>query len=226
MEKAAVFERIYREYLEEISQIDLNRVKDRLGIELDKDGAIIPFYGIPHRVSKQGIVDAQGRRPSHSVSVVLCKYLLLCPENEPTESEWVTFKDFMDASPFAGGFLNTAEKPISRTFGDRISDLERLSGELSGRPADIEISCDLVLQFQALPRVPLLMLFNDRDEEFPAQCSLLFERRAKDYLDMECLAMTGMILAAWLSSAGEGGALESFDSTPVEEAGQGLPGPR
>ncbi|MBI4776013.1 MAG: DUF3786 domain-containing protein [Deltaproteobacteria bacterium] len=199
MEHAPVFERIYQEYIGKISPLDLHIIKDRLGLKLDKDGAIIPFYGIPYRVSKQGIVDANGRRPSHSVSVVLCKYLLMCPENEPKGSDWVTYKDFKDAAPFVGGFLNTAEKPISRTLGGRMSELERLSMELSGRPADIEISCDLAVRFEALPRVPLLMLFNDRDEDFPAQCSLLFERRAEHYLDMECLAMVGIILAARLT---------------------------
>jgi hypothetical protein len=36
-----------------------------------------------------------------------------------------------------------------------------------------------------------LLLFNDKDDEFPAQCSVLFERRAQKFLDMECLAMVG-----------------------------------
>jgi hypothetical protein len=52
-----------------------------------------------------------------------------------------------------------------------------------------------------LPRVPLLLLFNDADDEFPAACSVLFERRAAGYLDMECLAMLGMQLARRLASA-------------------------
>ena len=36
---------------------------------------------------------------------------------------------------------------------------------------------------------------NDRDVDFPAKCSILFERRADKYLDMECLAMLGWLLA-------------------------------
>jgi Domain of unknown function (DUF3786) len=43
--------------------------------------------------------------------------------------------------------------------------------------------------------VPILLVFNDRDEDFPAHCSLLFERRAEKYLDMECLAMLGWALS-------------------------------
>ena len=132
------------------------------------------------------------------MSVILCKYLLMCPEIEPTESDWVTYKDFKDAAPFVGGFLNNAEKPIGRMFLGRLSDLRRLCGELSGRPPEVDISCDLALRFDALPKVPVLMLFNDRDEDFPDQCSLLFERRAEKYLDMECLAMTGWMLSEWL----------------------------
>jgi hypothetical protein len=65
---------------------------------------------------------------------------------------------------------------------------------LGGYPPDFEIAYDLFMQFDALPRVPVILLFNDADEEFPAQSSLLFERRAEKYLDPECLAMAGRIL--------------------------------
>ncbi|MGD8762104.1 MAG: DUF3786 domain-containing protein [Desulfobacteraceae bacterium] len=44
-----------------------------------------------------------------------------------------------------------------------------------------------------------MLLFNDKDEEFPAQCSVLFERRTENYLDMECVAMVGMLLYNYLS---------------------------
>jgi hypothetical protein len=43
-------------------------------------------------------------------------------------------------------------------------------------------------------------LFNDKDDEFPAQCSVLFEKRAENYLDMECLAMLGMLFCEYLKS--------------------------
>ena len=194
MNQSEIFEEIYQEYLNSVSTLDLNRIKDRLGIQPENGAAIIPFYGTRYRVSQQGIVDQEGRRPSHSVSVILCKYLLMCPEDEPTQSDWVTYKDFKDAAPFVGGFLNNAERPISQLFSGRPDDLQRACLELSGQPAKTEISADLVMKLDALPRVPVLLVFNDQDEDFPAQCSLLFERRAEKYLDMECLAMTGWAL--------------------------------
>ncbi|MBI4768791.1 MAG: DUF3786 domain-containing protein [Deltaproteobacteria bacterium] len=194
MEKAAIFDEIYRGYLNEIANLDLTWTKDNLGLILEKGETIIPFYGTPYRISAQGIVDQQGDRPPHSICVILCKYLLLCPEKEPAGSDWVSYKEFKEGAPFFGGFLNNAEKPISRTFSGRLSDLRQASVELGGRPLETAISADLVLRFEALPKVPVLIVFNDQDDDFPAHCSLLFERRAEKYLDMECLAMVGWVL--------------------------------
>jgi hypothetical protein len=36
---------------------------------------------------------------------------------------------------------------------------------------------------------------------FPAQRAVLFERRAEDYLDMECLTIAGMPLFGYLKAA-------------------------
>jgi hypothetical protein len=62
---------------------------------------------------------------------------------------------------------------------------------------------DLSVRFEALPRVSLLLLFNDRDDEFPAGCKVLFNQHAETYLDPESLAMTGSFLAKQLHRAGE-----------------------
>ena len=198
MQQAEVFEKIYQDYLAQVSQKDLSGLKDRLGITVDGDDAIIPFYGVSYRVSAQGIVDDQGRRPSHTVSVILCQYILLCPDTEPFGTDWVTYRDFKDAAPYVGGFRNNAEMPISRIFSNRLLDLEKACLELAGRRVNEQFSSDLAIRFDALPKVPVLMLFNDQDEEFPAQCSILFQRQAEKYLDMECLAILGLVLPEWL----------------------------
>jgi hypothetical protein len=110
----------------------------------------------------------------------------------------VTYKDFKDAAPFVEGFLNTAERPIARDFAGRRGELEAACRRLGGRPTSLSVTADLVLRLAALPRVPMTLVFNDRDDDFPAACTLLFQRSARGYLDMECLAMCGMLLARWL----------------------------
>jgi hypothetical protein len=50
------------------------------------------------------------------------------------------------------------------------------------------------MQFNAFPYISLLLLFNDGDDEFPARCSVLFQKQAEFYLDPESLSMTGALL--------------------------------
>ena len=198
MQKASVFEKTYTDYLARIAQLDFTRIAGRLGAELSGEELIIPFFGNSYRVSKQGLSDPSGKRPDFSVCVVLFKYLLLCPDHDPIEVDWVTFKDFKDAAPFAGAFVNYTEAPLADHFAGDLARLESASRMLNGHPPAADFPYDLSLQFTALPKVPLLMLFNDADEEFPARCAVLFERRAEKYLDMECLAMVGSLLFEWL----------------------------
>ena len=79
--------------------------------------------------------------------------------------------------------------------------MEAACREIQGNPPAATFSYDLCMHFNALPKIPVLLLFNDSDEEFPAQCAVLFERRAENYLDMECLAMVGMLLFEHLKRA-------------------------
>ncbi len=193
MEKEHIYEQTYKEYLSRIAELDLPFLADKLGILLDGQDAIIPFFGKPYRVSARGISDPLNRQPHLSVSVILCKYLLMCPMIEPLAGNWVSYKDFKDAAPLIHAFYNTVTHPIAETFSRRLMELEKAAKSIGGDAPSDTFSYDLSMRFDALPKVSMLLLFNDKDEEFPAQCSVLFEKRAEKFLDMECLAMVGML---------------------------------
>ncbi len=194
MDKSSVFEETYTNYLARIAGLDFKKIAAQLGAEMIGDEMMIPSFGIPHRISAAGISDPSGNRPDFSVCVILFKYLLLCPGDDPVENDWVSFKDFRDSAPFAGSFVNYTEAPLAKYFSGRLKDLEAACRKINGYPPDLTFSYDLCMQFDALPKIPILMLFNDADDEFPGRCAVLFERRAEKYLDMECLAMVGMQL--------------------------------
>jgi hypothetical protein len=199
--KSPIFEETTKNYLAQLAGIDfLSRAKT-LSITIQDGEALIPFLGKTYRVSPNGVFDPLGKEPLHAVSIVLCRYLLLCPEKEPLGEEWVSYKDFKGAGPFVGGFVNNTEKALVRYFSGRMEGLKLAGHKLGGRPSDLELSYPVVLQFDVLPKIPLLLLFNDKDEEFPAQCSLLFQKKAERYLDMECLAILGWFLTDALIQA-------------------------
>lgn len=198
MGKEHVYEQTYKDYLSRIAGIDLKFAADKLDLQMSGDTVIIPFFGKSYRVSAKEIADPAGRQPHLSISVILCKYLLMCPMIVPLGGNWMSFKDFKDAAPLIQAFFNTVTLPLADSFSTRLADLEVAAKNIGGYPPADDFPYDLSLQFDALSQVPLLMLFNDKDEEFPAQCSVLFEKRVEKFLDMECLAMVGMLFGEYL----------------------------
>lgn len=185
------------EYCAQIANLNFTSLKKNLGIEQDGNQVIIPFFGNDYVVSKKGIMDESGARPNYMVCVILSKYLLLCPELPYYDTNWVSLKDFKKDSAFLNlNYLaSDTIKPIVKSFSGRLNALSMACEKFGGLPYEMDISYDLVMKFDALPRISLLLLFNDSDEEFPAECSILFQKQAEYYLDPESLVMTCAFLS-------------------------------
>lgn len=188
---SSIFERTYKGYLTQIDKIDSNPLEKILGIEREGSQIKLSLFGKPYRVSGKGIVDASGNKPSLDVCVVLSKYLLMCPEEIPEGKDWASYRDFKNTGPLAVYFENEIERAIAKHFTGELASLRRSSEVLGGYEPDAEFPYDAAIQFEALPRISLLLLFNDKDEEFPASCTLLYTESAERYLDGECLAILG-----------------------------------
>lgn len=199
--KESVFKKTYENYLAQVDETDFNSVKQKLGVEVENNEMIIPLFGKLYKVSAAGISDPGGKQPMFDICVILCKYILLCPQISPKEKDWVSFRDLKDSGPLTSYFANDVERAIAAHFNGRLDDMKNACRTLKGYLPDIEVSYDLSIQFDALPKLPVVMLFNDADDEFPAKCSVLFETRAENYLDPECLSMVGRCLFTYLKKA-------------------------
>jgi hypothetical protein len=196
-----VFERTYQNYLEQLRQISFESRAHRLGVIIEGDKIKAALFKNEYEVSVEGITDRSGKKPSYDICVILSRYILNCPDTPPKEHDWVSFRNFKDSAPLIGYFTNDIERAIGSYFSGRLNHLKNASAALGGYPADLEVQYDLAIQFDALPKVPVILLYNDADEEFPAKCSLLFESRAEKYLDAECIAMIGWQLFSHLKKA-------------------------
>jgi hypothetical protein len=57
----------------------------------------------------------------------------------------------------------------------------------------LNLTGDIALAWDALPRLPLLIIFNEGDEEFPAGARMLFDISAPNYLPTEDLSVLAEI---------------------------------
>lgn len=198
--RAPVFEQTIAAYLAQIEKIDHGPLPERLGVKLEGRTVIVPFLGRPYCISGQKIRDENGRVPGHALSVLLCKYLLLCPAGRPAGGQWQSYKDFRDAAPLVTFFTSSIERRIAAFFSGQVAGLRDAARALGCRPASLDLTADFSGCFDPLPRIPVLLVFNDADEDFAARCTLLFEKRAAGFLDLECLAMVGGLLADRLTA--------------------------
>jgi hypothetical protein len=203
-ETSPVFKETYAHYLEKIGSIDLSTTAAMLGGEPLAEGLRIPFFGQQTLVTRSGVSDEQGRRARFDACIVLFKYILMCPPSPPAIGEWTAYRDFRDAAPLVHYFAANAENAVAKTFTGKIDALRQAAESIGGRKPAETFNYDLALSFDALPRVPMLMLFNDAEAGFAARCSILFRRSIASYLDMECVGILGVQLAVTLKEAAAG----------------------
>jgi hypothetical protein len=126
----------------------------------------------------------------------------MCPQWVPAAKDWVTYRDFTDSGQTQdAGLSDYATRTITKRYTGNLDRLTAASAVIGGIPPETEYPYDFSTVFTALPRLPILFLFNDADEQFPAQASILYERRAEYFLDAECRVMVDWYLLEHLKRA-------------------------
>ena len=202
--KSPVFEKNYDYYMQKISPLDLEEAALNIGANYSEGELIVPFFNETCRVSEKGALNSGGKRPHYAICIALFKYILMNSPEPPNESEWTAYRQFKDAGPLVVYFANDVEKTIEKHFEGRVQGLKKACERLGGTDPGMDVSQDVAFRFQALPHAPMLLLFNDRDDEFPASCSVLFQRNLEKYLDMESVAILGQIFSKKLIAMDEG----------------------
>jgi hypothetical protein len=197
----SVFKETYSNYLNQISQLNLKDLEEKLGMQVYENEAIVKVFDESYRVSGNGIIGPSEKQASFSICIILSKYFLLCPDLPTCKKGWVSYRDFKDSGPLLKFYANDVEKSISQRFSYNLDKLKEAGSALGGYLSDIELSYDLCMQFDVLPKIPLLLLFNDADKDFSASCSVLFQNDAEKYLDAECLSVMGVLLFNRLKKA-------------------------
>ena len=200
-DKETVFEKTYRNYISQVNKLNFDSISSTLGVTAESETIVIPLLNEIYRISDNEITDSSGSVPTLDICVILCRYILMCPSTLPEGGEWVSYRDFKDSGPLTVYFANDVERAIAACFKGNPVGLGKSGRFLAAYSPQLDATYDLAMQFDALPRISMVLLFNDADAEFPATCSVLFERRGEQYLDAECLAILGRQLFDRLSQA-------------------------
>jgi hypothetical protein len=136
-----------------------------------------------------------GKPPGFNYWLVSVVYLLTA-KAVPPKGSWVSATSLPYGEFFFRGPHALPTEAVATAFGDRPEAFKRAAEALGGKPPPSEPSrmrCALVLP--ALPRVPMLVQLWERDEEFPARASFLFDSTAGDHLMVDAILALSAIVA-------------------------------
>ena len=173
------------ELLNEIKDVNVPEIADNIGAVLDSDNIRIKFMGTEVCLGPSGFKE---------VISVWARLLILIYIKQsgkaPLQEKWINFRDLRGGSIKAEAFHGECELEIAGLLEtDPIALIDKLTS-LGAEKAD-GFSADHSFILQALPRIPLLILLWEADDEFGADCKVLLDPSAVDYLDIESLCYLG-----------------------------------
>lgn len=197
-DKPVNYEEVYQGLIPKLERADYRHAMLHLGVRDAGENVALESLGRTCLAGPGGVEAADGKPLDFTVRICLAYYLIHGGQSDLT-GDWVAYRDFKDGAFFHAAFAQIVEDKIARDFSGRMPELEKAAALLGGEVLEAGLGGDLCYRFPMLPRTPLALIFYDSDDEFPSSARVLFDASAPEFLDMECLAVLGLILADQLA---------------------------
>jgi hypothetical protein len=201
-----VFEQTLAVLQPKIKALDFRQTAGLFGVNLKgPDELNLTFLNQPYRINREKVVDSAGSEPPAWIAILIYNHLCM-PDPPPPAGEWITFSSIPASHAKDKAWAGHVEEVIAKHFAGNVDALRKACADMGGSPAEIPGNQDAAFTFRFFPHYPALLLFYDAvpDEGFPAQCKLLLDKTAPQYLDIESIVVLGEEFAGRLTG-GAGG---------------------
>ena len=154
-------------------------------LRISDERLIVPYFGLPCAVRLyDGVMEPPAAWNSLSLMDEMNIYTMLwySKPGAALTGDWVPFEQLKDARAFGPAFRRGNLSPFAATFDGHAEALRQTLIDFGGLPLS---TGDVGYQIDVFPCIPMRVLFWDGDEEFPAQCNLLLDRSATDFIHVE-----------------------------------------
>jgi hypothetical protein len=191
--RRTVWEQALASLQPKIQALDFTKVSAIFGADLvAPDTLELLFLNDRYRITKEKIVDAQGREPIPFISILIYNHLCM-PAPPAPSGEWITFASVPASHAKDKAWAGHVEEVIARHFAGNVKGLKAACERLGGVKTEAKGNHDAAYEFRFFPRYPVRLLFYEAvpDEDFPAQCKLLLDKHVNRYLDIESIVVLG-----------------------------------
>lgn len=178
---------------ERAASMKIEDLPDRIGGELihknNDDALELPYFSDSIIISKEGITKKNGSDLTRWEQVFIYNHMAQGGRKFPT-GLWKGFVEFPNTVSKIKSMVDHVEAPLVEKFTGKLDALLAAAKRIGGKDQTEEIkSADLSLLFDPLPRIPVMLLFWDEEEEegFEAKVKLLFDETIVEHLDIESI---------------------------------------
>lgn len=192
---------IYQDLVGRLANADIAAAAQRLGLAMNDAGKIeVPFFGAAYQVSREGVRRSDGKKFPDAMGSALIHYVLKGSCCRP-KGQFVTLAELAGPLFKHGGYSGSAlERPIIKRFQGHVPELLAAVASIGGHQGGDAGLGAVSLIVELLPHVPLQLVFYDRDDEFPARATLLYDANATQMIDFEVLAVLVTVFVQYLTS--------------------------
>ena len=115
---------------------------------------------------------------------IFISYYLLNAKEIEIENEWISERDITGGPIFFRGMHKIPTHLIADRFGSDFNGFKHVCQHLNGIPLSM---ADAAFSFAVTPRIPVAIHFWEKDDEFPAECKLLFDRSISEHLALDVI---------------------------------------
>jgi hypothetical protein len=144
------------------------------------------------------IVDISSRSPLNPGQQALILYYFYTANGSLPTGEWISFSNLQDGRFYAQAFQGYTGNELSKVFRGEQVQLERAASILLGKPYPLG---DAAFEFILLPKIHLLVVFWQGDEDFPPNYQILFDASVNQFLPTDACAIAGSMLTRKLIKA-------------------------
>lgn len=175
------------------ASMNISDLPERIGGRLvEKDGQPaleLPYFNDFVLITADAVRHRDGTPLTRPEQVFILIHMAQGGKAEPT-GKWKGLVEFPNTISKIKSMKSHVEEPLKKAFTGKSDQLLAAGLRLGGRDMTAEVgSADAALYFQALPRVPLMLMFWDAEPEdgFEAEVRLLFDETITEHLDIESI---------------------------------------
>ena len=181
---------IYENLIEQLRNTDIATSAKHLDLTLNDAGeAKIPFLGATFLISNEGVRRADGKGVNDAIGSIIIHYILKGSTSRAA-GNFINFAELAGPLFKQSSYSSSAlERPIIKRFQGRVPELFEVAALYGGHQGGEAGLGSVSLIFDLLPHILLQLIFYDRDDEFPARATLLFDSNSTQFIDFEVLAV-------------------------------------